>query len=277
MGVTDETSPHPAPAAHQPVGIYLGNDRILTRTRGGIRMILDTRDIILTPLLLLEGEWERETGELIERTLQPGMTFVDVGANMGYFSCLAGARILGGGGKLWAFEADPVTFGYLTDNINLNWFFAGVTLVQGAVHSRSGELTLHVREKYKGNTSIADVPVAELDQIGDRSVPVPVRAISLDDYFGGDTPRIDLIKIDVEGGEPFVLEGMRGLLARQPGMQVLIEWSPGQIWKTGVNPQQVLDFFDEHRFTKRIVGGPGVTTADLGAIGHANLLLTRQA
>jgi FkbM family methyltransferase len=270
-----DAAPSPAPAPHQPLGIYLGNDRVLTRTRAGVRMILDTRDIILTPLLLLEGEWERETGDLIERTLQPGMTFVDVGANMGYFSCLAGARILSGGGKLWAFEADPVTFGYLTDNINLNWFFEGVTLEQRAVYSRSGDLTLHVREKYKGNTSIADVPVAELDQIGDRSVPVPVQAVALDDYFGDEAPRIDLIKIDVEGGEPFVLEGMRGLLARQEGMQVLIEWSPGQIWKTGVNPQQVLDFFGEHRFSMQCIGAGPVTTAELGAIGHANLLLTR--
>ena len=274
MDTSNETS-SPPPARHQPFGIYLGEDRVLTRARDDIRLVLDTRDMVLTPALLIDGDWERELTDQIGQLLHPGMNFVDVGANIGYFSCVAGYRIGRGTGKIWAFEADPETFVYLNENINLNWFFEGVKLEQQAVYSHSCKLTLHRRKKYRGNTSIGVVPRHELDHVLDNSEPVEVPAVSLDDYFAGNTDRIDLLKIDVEGGEPFVLEGMRRLLVDQPEMRILIEWSPNQIWKTGVDPKQMIAFLDEQGFAMREVGGGPITIADLGNIGHANLLLER--
>ncbi|TBW38770.1 FkbM family methyltransferase [Siculibacillus lacustris] len=271
-------APAPAPAPTVPPSVFLGDHRVLTRTRHGVRMILDTRDIILTPILLLEGLWEPETTQLLVDILKPGMNFVDVGANVGYFACLAG-RLNRPGGKLWAFEADPVTFEYLTDNVNLNWFFDDVELVHKAAYETSGTLTLHQRQKYKGNTSIGQTRQADLDTLRDASIAIEVAAVSLDDHFRANDERIDLVKIDVEGAEPFVLRGMRGLIERQPEMRILFEWSPGQIRGVGEDPAGLLAVLDDFGFDLERVGTTlqPVDAAALGGIGHAMVLATRRA
>jgi hypothetical protein len=80
-----------------PRGVFLDGHRVLTQTSRGVRLILDTRDIIMTPIVLLHGEWEPETSRALLDILRPGMNFVDVGANMGYFISLAGLALRGGG------------------------------------------------------------------------------------------------------------------------------------------------------------------------------------
>src|SRR5262249_23600411 len=149
-------------------------------------------------ILLLRGEWEPETSAALTRLLHPGMNFVDVGANMGYFTCLA-ARRNRPGGRIWAFEADPVLFELLTDNVALNWHWDGITLEPKAVYASSGTVTLYQRKKYKGNTSLGASGADDLQRIFDDETPISVPSVSLDDYFLPREERIDLIKIDVEG------------------------------------------------------------------------------
>ena len=60
--------------------------------------------------------WEMDVVELLQRTLRPGMTFVDIGANVGYFSVLA-SRLVGGGGEVIAFEPEPRTVSLLRANL----------------------------------------------------------------------------------------------------------------------------------------------------------------
>jgi FkbM family methyltransferase len=257
-------------------GIYLGDHRVLTRTKHDVRLILDTRDIILTPILLLNGEWEPETSRAFVNILKPGMNFVDVGANMGYFTALAGRRVRPGG-KIWAFEADPSAFEFLTDNVNLNWYFDDVVLECKAVYSKTQDLTLYQRQKYRGNTSVSDIPRADLERIGDSQVALSIQATSLDDYFLPLNESIDLIKIDVEGAEPHVLRGMRGLLKQQPNMKIMIEWSPGQIVNAKEDPEEVLQFFAEHGFKTELIldNLKAVTAEELRGVGHGMVLLTR--
>jgi len=252
---------------------YLGDHRILMQTRHGPRLILDTRDIILTPILLLKEEWEPETSSALMGLLRPGQHFVDVGANVGYFACLAARIVLSApGGKVTAFEADPEIYGLLYDNLALNWHFSGVELHNCAAYSRAAELTFHKRRKYQGNSSIGAAPEADIKALGDEQVTMKVKAVALDDVI---RERIDLIKIDVEGAEPFVLEGMQRLLREQPEMRILIEWSPGQIAQTGRAPQDLLNALAP--FSMHLIGATlsPVTAAELANIQHGMLLLAR--
>ena len=194
-----------------PRGVFLDGHRVLTQTSRGVRLILDTRDIIMTPIVLLHGEWEPETSRALLDILRPGMNFVDVGANMGYFTSLAGLA-LRGGGQVWAFEPDPVSHEFLADNVALNWLFENIRLERKGVYSRSTTLTLFKREKYVGNTSLGQADADDLARIMDRQTPHGVEVVSLDDYFLPLGQRIDLMKIDVEGAEPHVIQGMAGLL-----------------------------------------------------------------
>jgi FkbM family methyltransferase len=260
-----------------PRGVFLGDHRVLTQTKRGVRLILDTRDIIMTPIVLLHGEWEPETSRALLDILRPGMNFVDVGANMGYFTSLAGLA-LRGGGQVWAFEPDPVSYEFLADNVALNWLFEDIRLERKGVYSRSTTLTLFKREKYVGNTSLGAVDAADLARIMDQQIPHQVEVVSLDDYFLPGGQRIDLVKIDVEGAEPHVIQGMAGLLRAQPGMRLLIEWSPGQIRDTmKLDPAPMMRTLREHGFRARFIGAR-LEPVDLGAfdrIPHGMLLLDR--
>jgi FkbM family methyltransferase len=238
-------------------GVFLGNNRVLTQTARGVRLILDTRDIILTPIVLLHGEWEPETSRVLLDILRPGMTFVDVGANMGYFTCLAAlaVRADGASGQVWAFEPDPDSYEFLADNVALNWLFEGVHLERKGVFSRAASLTLYKREKYVGNTSLGEVNDNDLARIMDRQTRHEVEVVSLDDYFLPRGQPIDLVKIDVEGAEPHVIEGMSGLLRAQPQMRLMMEWSPGQITGTmKLDPGPMLRSLKAYGFRASFIG-----------------------
>ena len=262
-----------------PRGVFLGEHRVLTQTTRGVRLILDARDIIMTPIVLLHGEWEPETSRALLDILRPGMNFVDVGANMGYFTSLAGLAVRGGG-QVWAFEPDPVSYEFLADNVALNWLFENIRLERKGVYSRSTTLTLFKREKYVGNTSLGEVDADDLARIMDRQTPHQVEVVSLDDYFLPGGQRIDLLKIDVEGAEPHVIQGMAGLLRAQPGMRLMIEWSPGQIRRTmKLDPAPMMRTLQEHGFRAHFIGTQ-LEPVDLGAfdrIPHGMLLLDRAA
>lgn len=256
--------------------VYLGDHRVLTSSNHGVRLILDTRDIILTPIILLNGEWEPETSRVLFDLLQPGMNFVDVGANVGYFTTHAGRRVRPGG-KMWAFEADRTAFEFLADNVNLNWYFEDVTLEAKAAYSHATTLTLFQRQKYRGNTSIAEIKNTDLERVLDTQIPVEVPAVSLDNYFLPLKERIDVIKIDVEGAEPYVLKGMQGLIESQPHMKIMIEWSPGQIVAANCDPESVLSFFADHRLKTQIIRDTlePITASELRSVSHGMVLLTR--
>lgn len=261
-------------------GVYLGGNRVLTQTGRGVRLILDTRDIILTPIVLLHGEWEPETSLALLDILRPGMTFVDVGANMGYFTCLAGLAVRAGGanGQVWAFEPDPESYEFLADNVALNWLFEGIQLERKGAYSRSTTLTLFRREKYVGNTSLGEVNEGDLARIIDRQTPHQVEVVSLDDYFLPDGRPIDLVKIDVEGAEPHVIQGMSGLLRAQPKMRLMMEWSPGQITGTmKLDPAPMLNALRSHGFRASFIGSrlEPVAFDSFDRIPHGMILLER--
>lgn len=261
-------------------GVYLGGNRVLTQSSRGVRLILDTRDIILTPIVLLHGEWEPETSRVLLDIHRPGMNFVDVGANMGYFTSLAALAVRADGakGQVWAFEPDPESYEFLADNVALNWIFEGVWLECKGVYSRSDTVTLYKREKYVGNTSLGAVPEGDLARIMDRQTPHQVEVVSLDEYFLPGGEPLDLVKIDVEGAEPHVLQGMRGLLAAQPRIRLMLEWSPGQIRNTmKLDPAPMMLMLREHGFRAAYIGQT-LEPVDLEAfdrIPHGMVMLER--
>ena len=258
-------------------GVYLGRDRVLTLTHQGVRLFLDAKDIIITPIVLLNGEWEPETTRAFQSLLKPGMNYVDIGANIGYFTCLAG-RLVRPGGLMWAFEADPEVCELLTDNVNLNWFFEGVVIERKAVFDKDTTIKLYKRTKYQGNTSIARVDEKDLARIYDTQEEIEVPAVSLDSYFGKNPPRLDFVKIDIEGAEPYALNGMSGLVISQMGLNICFEWSPNQIRGAGSDPKEVLDFLDKHNFTKYLVSDNLVLISNeqlLANVGHGMVYATR--
>lgn len=178
----------------------------------GCRMRLDLADHIQRQVYM--GTFEPAETEFTSRWLRPGDVFVDVGANVGYYVALA-ARRVGPVGRVVAFEPSPHAYGRLCDLIRdnaLHW----VRAIDAAVGAAPGQADLPV--PLPGNHTPSLLETAE-----DRArVRVPV--VRLDDMATawGERP-IDLLKLDVEGYEPFVLDGARDLLGSQRVRAVLCE------------------------------------------------------
>jgi FkbM family methyltransferase len=193
---------------------YLGGNRALTQLLAGEFFYVNTEDRSITPWILLGGYWEIFVDDILCALARPGDTFIDVGANMGYYTVRIGARV-GAEGKVYSFEPNPHMYGFLSDNIMINAFESRSKLFKTAVGSEAGEAWFSFERREPGGGVVHD------EQLGvEGEIRVPI--VKLDDVIPQDRP-IDLIKIDVEGFEPQALKGMRGLLDRSPDAAVVVE------------------------------------------------------
>ncbi|GMR10047.1 MAG: FkbM family methyltransferase [Anaerolineae bacterium] len=145
--------------------------------------------------------------QAIQHWVKPGMVTYDVGANIGYVS-LALARAVGAQGQVVAFEPLPENVSRLRTNIELNPEGARVRVVEAAVSDRAerSQFLIH-RSGAMGKLE------SSKGRAGAYQEEITVEVIGLDDWIAeGKLAPPELIKIDVEGGEAAVLEGMSGAL-----------------------------------------------------------------
>ena len=122
-------------AQHYPNGpLYFGNDTALVATRWGAKMLVSTEDIAISPWLALDGLWEAQVTAWMEANLRSGQVFVDVGANVGYFTLL-GAKLVGGEGHVVAVEAHPRLAELLRRNVVINGHHGYTTVYERAAWS----------------------------------------------------------------------------------------------------------------------------------------------
>ena len=164
-----------------------------------------------TGLNYFEGGGEREVQAALLQYLRPGMTFYDIGANIGFLSLLA-ARAVGKDGKVFAFEADPDVAARLRENVARNEF-PGITVQEKAVNDKSGPV-------FFARTDPSTSPDRGLGHIVNQggAGTIQVEGISLDD-FANAAMAPDFLKCDVEGAESDVFRGAQKLLAeKRPGI-----------------------------------------------------------
>jgi len=182
-------------------------------------------------LTLARGEYEPETTRLLRRLLWPGAHFVDVGAHIGYYTLLA-AALVGPRGWVWAFEPAPDTHGLLLEQIRRNGL-ANVRVERLAVGSASGEAPFFLHPA-RGKSSL-------YQGAGTRG-PIIVPVTSLDAYFGErGWPQVDVVKMDIEGGEVEALIGMHEMAARNPHLRLVVEFNPRALRAAGCSPVDLLD------------------------------------
>jgi FkbM family methyltransferase len=168
----------------------------------GLRLSL--RDLPLSHAhagLLPRGQLELPVQEALRRLLGPGMVFYDVGANIGFFTLVAG-RICGPRGAVVAFEPVPSSAAAVRENAALNGL-ANVTVLQCAAGERSGRAALSVPD---------DASWARLASGGERG-DVEVEVVAVDQLVeAARIPPPHVVKLDVEGAELGALRGMRRTL-----------------------------------------------------------------
>ena len=203
-------------APRLPPPVYTGNHRALLCTRDYSKMLVDTNDLLIAPWLLIHSEWEPEETALFKKLVQPGDVFVDVGANIGYYTLLA-VRL--GASKVYAFEPQASTFELLSKNVIINWMTGVVRCERLAAFNRTTELEFFARQNYPGNSSIGVSGPEQLAKWFDTAEKVKLPAVALDDYFADKAGKIAVMKVDVEGAEPAAFEGARRLLPISQSMR----------------------------------------------------------
>ncbi|MBK9711206.1 MAG: FkbM family methyltransferase [Kouleothrix sp.] len=150
--------------------------------------------------IAVKRSYEPHVSRAIDALLRPGMVVVDVGANIGYYTLLAATRV-GPAGKVIAFEPGESSCDLLRMSLRANRL-DNVQLHAYAVADAAGTVGFGMDDS-NGRIS-RDDPL--------RS-PYQVPAVALDSFLK-DEPRVDLIKMDIEGAEGRALRGMRDLVRR---------------------------------------------------------------
>ena len=234
---------------------YLGDHTLLMQTIFGHAMYLDSRDIRLTPHLLRQGCWEPDVTRFFLRIVKPGMRVVEVGANVGYYTLLA-CSLIGPTGRVTAFEANPAVVTLTRRSLLVNGFRDRATIVDMAVTDAPGAVILHRLDQHQADSSLFDFSEDQLRSAGDRVTKVEVPSTSLDAFFDRNEP-IDLIRIDVEGAEPLVFDGMRRILERNLRIKILLEFHPERIERSGRQPGKFLETIKAIGFRIQTVGSRG--------------------
>ena len=177
---------------------------------------------------------------MLRGILRPGGTFVDVGANWGYFTLMA-AHIVGQAGRVISLEPDPRLFAALEDNSTRNGL-SQVTALQIAAASEPGTLTLNGYDEMSSNWGLSSIVTNGANVASVFLVTAcPVDAL-LDEQ---EVDCVDLLKMDIEGAEEIALRGMSKGLARHRYKRILLEAHPDLLAKQKRTTGDVLNLLIE--------------------------------
>ncbi len=137
----------------------MGNESVMTRLWTGHIFLASTSDIIVTPHLINIGVNEPHVTRTLVSLIGPGDVVVDVGANVSYYSVLAGWRAHPGE-QVWSFEPNPRAFALLSDNMTMTGHAAMAQRWPVALSDHAGTASLRIFPGYEATSTIRVVPEA---------------------------------------------------------------------------------------------------------------------
>lgn len=181
--------------------------------------------------------------------LKAGMTVVDVGASIGFFSMYASEKV-GASGKIIAFEPEPTSFNALVMNTSQ---LKNVVPVQKAVWNQKGKLTLYPTSILTGSS------LFKAESVFAQSVWFPtdkscsVETVRLDTILPEmHITHVDFVKIDAEGAGNKILEGTQGIIHEIDNFAIAA-------YHTQENPQEMIKFLKANGFRTKMLLRYGVT------------------
>ena len=200
----------------------------------------------------------------VRRLVKPDMNVIDVGAHIGYYTKNF-SHLTGPAGRVFAIEPSPENFGVLVDNLK-SWGRNNVTAYNNAASDRSGMVNLHISPGHSNHSLVAGYTPAEKT--------IPIQALRLDDLLP--EQKIDFIKIDVEGYEPHVINGMRNLIRASEDIVMLVEYNRVALAKDNPSPQSLLDLLTKLGFQYQAILEDGYLGEIPEEIQTVNLLCTQK-
>jgi len=232
------------------------------RLRSGEIIRLPTASV-LAESMLLDDLYEPAVQAAIISRLRPGMTFLDVGANAGFYT-LKAATIVGPTGRVVAFEPNPVVREQLERNIKLN-HFSNVLVMPIALSDRSGRANFYFPPAgYEAHGSLRENPSFKTAYRGEVEVDTLANVL---DKLGN--PPVHVLKIDAEEAELSVLRGAEKLLSCEGKPVVVFEAAEDTSSAFGHRVIDVLEHLVHLGFTlSHLEGGNWLAEPRCGAGGY---------
>jgi FkbM family methyltransferase len=222
---------------------HLPFNDILVKSKRGFQIYINLSDLGVSSEIFLFDEFEPHNEAFILETLMPNETFIDIGANIGWFTLIAAQKIekdwresMGPKGQVIGFEANINTSKLLMGSVQNSPYRDFIKTYNVAL---APELSMLEFEDIKhgniGGGQVRQVPEGHVsknhDQIKEKYADVPdpfgdcqktpIAAAPLDNFLANETQKIGLIKMDVEGSEPYVLRGAKETFKRhQPKLMI---------------------------------------------------------
>jgi FkbM family methyltransferase len=204
-------------------------------TRAGASIEVDTTDLIQRSIAV-SGVWEPSITGLIDALLGDGDSFVDVGANIGYYT-LEAHHVVGPTGRLRAIEASPTLFPTLVGNLARNGIDPDVAQHAALIDGFSTVTVAPVAWANLGSVTTSGVAA------GDDATGVVVPGVSLVDVVAGlPTDRPLVVKVDIDGSEFAARQGIESLLTTWSGeIALVIEVTPSTAYGFAVSTHDDAD------------------------------------
>jgi len=215
------------------------------------------RGDVLSFLYSVTGHYEPQVMSYLKSQLPRAATVVDVGANVGFFGLAVLALVPES--IVHMFEPSPVPRSFLAKSIARNGLEARVKLNHQALYSEAGEMDFYV---HAGHHAALDGLKDTRYAIADEPARIRVPVTTLDTYVREvGLKRMDLLKIDVEGAELYVLQGARDTL-KELRPRVLFEIGQQNLDPYGLRPEHIYGFFQENGYNVQNMSGQQISETD---------------
>ena len=208
----------------------------------GNEMFLDKWDALD---LSINGVYNDFDTKVVKEHIKLGDKVIDVGAHIGYFSLLF-SKLVGEKGNVYSFEPEPKNIKLLKKNIAVN-NIQNITLEPHPVSNINENCKLYVGQFTSGANRIyrpdRTMELYEKDTIN-------IQTLVLDDYFSklNLTNKIDFVKIDAEGSELRILQGMSKILRENKNLKIFIEFMRDTLEEAGSDPEELLNLLEREGF-----------------------------
>lgn len=185
----------------------------------GVRLYVNPDDSVVSRKFFVRRSWEPLEVQEIRKRVSIGSVCIDIGAHIGFYSLVL-ADAVGEYGTVVAFEPSQENFAYLLRNCSEH---SNIICENIALSNTPGQIKLFVSDKHKGDHRIYQ----PLDEAPRRVESI--KSTTLSDYIETHSippEDISIVKIDTQGAEPYILEGMKAVIERMKRATFFVEFWP---------------------------------------------------
>jgi FkbM family methyltransferase len=204
-----------------------------------------------------------------------GGNVLDVGTNIGYTAGVL-SRAIDPDRVVYAFEPEPFNFGMLERMTTRPEFAGRILCRQFAIGAQDGTVQLWLNRNHHADHRIMTDRFQRSHQAA-RGITVPL--VSIDTFLTDHPGPVSFIKIDVQGFEQAVCEGMKRMLERNAAVKILLEYAPAGIRALGFDPSDLTAFLRGYGFRCSLIGPKGSLSpgppATMKEFEYVDLLFSR--